>query len=244
MNYQELVEEVKLGNNEALKELVNRLSDNIASYVTDRFGFLISQQDVRDDVPYLIHLTMKYFDPQRSPFASYLYLYSIKKYIFEKVRESILIRESQIDYINLVRQIEDLHYNRKFDEIKEVLKDKVYIELNKVNEFLYSYTPKEYLNNGFVEFIDNIVKTQFSKKDQYIFFQYVYEERTFADIASDMHISKQQVSFLYNKHAEYIRYVINQINKNKPFLTYKEFRRSKLPIDKKKRLVKRTKMNN
>ena len=242
MNYQELVEEVKLGNNEALKELVQRLSDNVVTFVTNRFKFLISEQDIRDDIPYLLYLSMKYFDPQRSSFQAYIYMYTIKRYIFEKLRENALIRESQKEYIDLIRQVEDLHYNNNHIEIEEILRQKIYVELDKVNDSNYCYLPTEYSNNGLEEMICNIVETQFSKKDQHIFFQYVYEQRTFTDIANDLNITRQQVSFLYNKHVEYLKYVISQINKNKPFLTYKKFRRSRLPIDKKKKLVKRTKM--
>jgi hypothetical protein len=162
-------------------------------------------------------------------------MYSVKRYIFEKVKESTLIKESQNTYIDFIKQIEDLYYNNNYDEIEEILKQKVYVELNKVNESNFCYIPKEYSSNGLEEIICNIVKTQFSKKDQYIFFQHVYEQRSLADIANDLNISRQQVSSLYGRQVEYFKYVIKQINKNKNFLSYKQFRISKSSINRKKR---------
>jgi len=240
ITYQKLVEEIKLGNNDALEELTQRFSNSVAPFVANRFRFLLSEQDIRDDMNYLVYSSLKYFDSEKSSFQSYMYKYGIKTYIYEKIREINLIKEPHKECRNFVEQIDDLRYHNQFDKLEKLLKEKTYLELDKVDDSHYCYVPDEYKDNGLEEIICNVVKTQFSEKAQYIFFQYVYEDRFFADIAKDLNITKQQVRFLYNKHAEYLRYVVNKLFENKVFITYKDFRKNKLAVDKKRKQRKKS----
>jgi RNA polymerase sigma factor (sigma-70 family) len=222
MKYHELVKLAQLGNNEAIEELAQYLSERISIFISKQFPLLITKEEVINDIYYILFLATRHYDPEKSYFLAYLYRYVLRRYIEKKLYEESLIRRSFTEIRNFVSTTQTMYCNRLVNQLKELQEDQLVLEIDKVN-YLH-YEPKEDYSD-LDEIVKNVVSIQFSKNEYYIFLEHVYEERSFVDIAKDLNISRQQVSFLYNRLIKYVKYIVENINSNQyVFLSYKKFR--------------------